>query len=213
MDATVIKIARLSTSFEQIASSNNFKPKKSLKFQTITSLDEFTLHVAGPIEGRRPDFALYVQSSTEKQLTKVCKVNDKQYFVKDDSGYNRRNVHVVPFRRANATVALQRVQREVALLSATLERSYMRLKLYSTTAYFKTIARERRSTFSLFYKCFMLPNNICNCLYSIKIFHFYDCSLLENGDNINQKEYYITIKFVSNPVTFLLTMWKDKERK
>lgn len=74
---------------EQNVDYNGHKRKHALKYQTITAPDGLPFHAFGTMDGRRYDWALYLQSSIEEQLFDVFLVDGTQYFVNADSGYNR----------------------------------------------------------------------------------------------------------------------------
>lgn len=85
MDGTVSCVSLPRNNSEQNGVYNWHKRKHALMYQTIIAPDSLTIHAFGPMEGKRNDWAMYVQSSIEEQLFHVCLVDVMQYFVNGDS--------------------------------------------------------------------------------------------------------------------------------
>jgi hypothetical protein len=90
IDGTVIGISRPGNSFQQRAAYNGHKRKHALKFQALMSPDGLILHAAGPLEGRRHDWTLYMRSGLDEELEGGLCIAYTQYCIYGDSGYNRR---------------------------------------------------------------------------------------------------------------------------
>lgn len=176
MDGTVIGISRPSRNDEQNASYNGHKRKHGLKFQTITSPDGLILHAAGPIEGRRHDWALYVRSGIETQLDNVCSVDGIQYYVHADSGYNRRTTIDVPFQGANISSSAKAANIRTAAVRVTVEWTYLEVKQHWTTVDFKRKMRVGEFAVGIVYRSAMLLHNIRSCLYPNAVSQYFNCS-------------------------------------
>jgi hypothetical protein len=96
IDGTVIGISRPGNSFQQRAAYNGHKRKHALKFQALMSPDGLILHAAGPLEGRRHDWTLYMRSGLDEELEGGLCIADTQYCIHGDSGYNRRAWMEIP---------------------------------------------------------------------------------------------------------------------
>ncbi len=103
IDGTVIGIARPCDSDQQNVAYKGYKRKHALKFQAVSTPDGLFLHTFGPIEGRRHDWTLYMQSGIEEQLEKFLQIEGKQFCIYGDSGYNARPFMDVPFQESSLT--------------------------------------------------------------------------------------------------------------
>lgn len=74
-----------------------------MEFQTVTASDSLMIHGRGPIDGRRHEWDLYVHNKVEEQMWDVLLVNEDQYHIHANSGYNRRDEVYVPFQGSNLT--------------------------------------------------------------------------------------------------------------
>lgn len=71
--------------------------ENSLKFQTINVPDGITLHVFGPMEGRRHDGTMYTQSILDEELSEVLEAHGRESCIYGNRGYNNRLYWQVPF--------------------------------------------------------------------------------------------------------------------
>jgi nuclease HARBI1 len=86
IDGTVIGISRPGDNFEQRAAYNGHKRKHALKFQALVAPDGLILHAAGPLEGRRHDWTLYLRSGLDAELENRLHIEGTQYCIYGDSG-------------------------------------------------------------------------------------------------------------------------------
>ena len=69
---------------------NGPKRKYALKFEALVSPGGLVLQAAGPMEGRKYDWALYIQGGFDEQFgDKLC-VDGLQYYAYGDSGFNEK---------------------------------------------------------------------------------------------------------------------------
>lgn len=76
------------------------------------------------MEGRRHDWALYVQSGIEAQLDDVGTVDGAQHYDHSDSGYNRIRTDDVPFQGFDLLKAAKNSNDDTAKVQVTVEWSY-----------------------------------------------------------------------------------------
>ena len=79
IDGTFIGIARPKGHKRQRVVYNGHKCKHALKYQAVNTPDGLILHAAGPIEGRRHDWTLYVRSSLDEVLPGVLNFDGLRY--------------------------------------------------------------------------------------------------------------------------------------
>lgn len=89
------------------------------------------------MSGSRHEWVLYVRSDIERKIRDVLNVDNVQYYVHVDSGYNRREVVDVPFQRAHLTAVQRATNRSTSSVRVTLEWLYKEVKLYWSTVNFK----------------------------------------------------------------------------
>lgn len=188
MDGTVLGIARPSDGAEQNAAYNGHKRKHALKFQTITGPDGIIIHAHGPMEGRRHDWALYVESDIERQLREVCLLGGEQYYIHADSGYNRRDVIDVPFQGANICPAARAANESTARARVTVEWCYKEIKLYWTTVDFKRKLRVGESSVGSLYIASMLLHNIRSCIQPNTISQYFCCPPPSVAEYLSHKD-------------------------
>jgi len=80
IDGTVIAVTRPGgDNINQRVVYNGHKRKYALKYQAVTTSCGLAMHLTVPIEGRRHDWTLYVQSVLDQVLSNVLSVNETQY--------------------------------------------------------------------------------------------------------------------------------------
>lgn len=116
---------------------NGHKRKHALKFQAVNTPDGMIQHVAGPMEGRRHDWNLYIESGLEANLPRVLEIEGERYRIYSDSGYSRRWFMEVPFQGANLTDAQKAFNTAMSKVRITVEWVFKKVKLYFATLDFK----------------------------------------------------------------------------
>jgi len=86
IDGTVIKIARPKGNRRQRVCYNGHERSHALKFQAVTTPDGLFVHSAGPIEGQRHDWTLYIRSGLDEILPSVLDLQETRYCIFGDSG-------------------------------------------------------------------------------------------------------------------------------
>ncbi|CDF38936.1 unnamed protein product [Chondrus crispus] len=121
IDGTVIGIARPKGHKRQRVVYNGHKRKHALKYQAVTTPDGLILHAAGPIEGRRHDWTLYVRSGLDEVLPGLLDFDGLRYCFDGDSEYNRRWFMEVPFQGSILTAAQSSFNGAVSAVRITVE--------------------------------------------------------------------------------------------
>lgn len=174
IDGTVIGVAKPGDEMDQKVVYNGHKRKHSQKYQAVTAPDGIILHAFGPMEGRRHDWTLYLQSGIAEESESCLLINGKQYFIYGDSGYNRSAYLEVPYQGA----ALQdwQIAINTAMSSGriTVEWLFKQVKQYWTVADFKRkLMIGQAPVGSLYLGCLLLCNFRC-CLYGSPISEYFD---------------------------------------
>ena len=176
IDGTVIGIARPCDSDQQNVAYNGHKRKHALKFQAVSTPDGLFLHTFGPIEGRRHDWTLYMQSGIEEQLEKVLQIEGKQFCIYRDSGYNARPYMDVPFQGSSLTTEKSAFNKSMSSARISVEWMFKEVKLYWSHVDFKRQMRVGQSPVGLLYNACMLLTNFRNCLYPNATSQYFRCA-------------------------------------
>ena len=87
LDGTKLAIARPSgRDIDQGVAYNGHKRKHCLKYQALTTPCGWSMHLAGPMEGRRHDWTLYLSSGLDSTLGPTFLHDGKQFVAYGDSG-------------------------------------------------------------------------------------------------------------------------------
>ena len=90
IDGTFIGTARPEDNEMQRAAYNGHRRKHAIKFEALLTPDGLIAHAAGPLEGRRHDWTLYVRSDVDEQLEEMLLIEVRQFYIYGYSGCNRR---------------------------------------------------------------------------------------------------------------------------
>lgn len=175
IDGTVIGITRPKGSAFQRVIYNGHKRKHALKYQAINAPDGLMLHVAGPIEGRRHDWTLYIRTDLERTLPKLLDIDGVRYCIYGDSGYSRRWYLEVPFQGATLTAAQRAFNSAMSEGRITVEWMFKETKMYFTTVDFKRKMKLFESPIGLLYLSSMLMSNFRNCIYPNQVAQYFGC--------------------------------------
>jgi len=88
IDGTNLQITSPSGSLALNEAYSGHKKKHSLKFQIFMTPDGFVAHAYGPMEGRRYDWFMYVESDLDEQLEEKLAVDGTQYCIYGNSRHN-----------------------------------------------------------------------------------------------------------------------------
>lgn len=86
IDGTVIRVTRPWGGLQRSVYSGH-KRTQCIKFQALTSSDGLVFHFFGPVEGRRHDMILYLQSGVDAILRNTLIGNGQQHYINGDSAY------------------------------------------------------------------------------------------------------------------------------
>jgi DDE superfamily endonuclease len=129
------------------------------------SPDGLILHAAGPLEGRRLDWTLYMRSRLAEELEGGLHIEETQYCIYGDSGHNRRAWMEIYFTGTVLTAEQQ--ARNVAMPSCrvTVEWLFKDIKLHWSTVDFKRKMLAGQSPVGAMYLAAMLVRNFRNYCY------------------------------------------------
>lgn len=137
-DGTVIKVSRPGVeSIQQQVCYNGHKRTHALKFQVVSSPCGLALHLAGPMEGRRHDWTLYLSSGLDEQLQEVLEVDGRMFCLYGDSGYSARWYLYIPFRGSNLCEARRTFNEAMSKARVTVEWFFKEVKLFWASVDFK----------------------------------------------------------------------------
>jgi nuclease HARBI1 len=121
IDGTVIGISRPGDLEEQRVLYNGHKRKHALKFQAVTSPDGLILHAHGPMEGRRHDWTLFLQSGLDNQLAEKLRIGGTQYCLYKDSGYSQREYLEIPYQGSALSAHQRAFNKQMPAARITVE--------------------------------------------------------------------------------------------
>ena len=178
IDGTVIGIARPKGQRRRRVVYNGHKRKHALKYQAVNTPDGLMLHAAGPMEGRRHDWALDVDSGIETVLPGVLEVAGTRYCLYGDSGYSRRWYLEVPFQGSQLTGAQSAFNGAMSGVRITVEWIFKEVKMHFTIVDFKRKMKLLEGPVGLLFLCCMFLSNCRNCIYPNQIAQYFDCAPL-----------------------------------
>lgn len=146
-----------------------------MKYQVVSTPNGLMLHVAGPIEGRRHDWALYVHSDVKVNLLVVLEVENVKYRIYGDSIYNQRWYMEVLFQGALLSVAQAAFNAAMSRVRITVYWIFKEVKMCFTTVDYKSKMKVNESSMGLLYLPSMLLCNFRNCIYPNKVAQYFDC--------------------------------------
>lgn len=175
IDGTVIGIARPFGNMAQMSAYNGHKRKHALKYQAVNTPDGMVVHLFGPMEGRRHDWTLYVQSDLDSVLPEVLDLPLKRFCIYGDSGYNRRWYIEVPHQGSNLSAAQSAFNRAMSSVRITVEWIFKEVKLYFPTMDYKRKLKVHEAPVGLLYTSCMLLCNMRNCIYRNQVARYFEC--------------------------------------
>lgn len=189
IDGTVIKVARPGgDSIQQQVCYNGHKRTHALKFQVVSSPCGLAIHLAGPMEGRRHDWTLYLSSGVEEQLPEVLNVDGQLFCIYGDSGYGARWYLYIPFRGSNLCEARRKFNEAMSMARVTVEWFFKEVKLYWTSVDFKRKLRINESGVSTMYIAAVLLTNFRNCVYPNSISQYFEVEPPSLEEYLNHKD-------------------------
>ena len=90
IDITGLGISGLKRNMSQRVVYNGHKRKHALTFRALNTPDGLILHLHEPMEGRRHEWTLFVQSGLDEVLSTVLEIAGTRFCVFTDAGYNPR---------------------------------------------------------------------------------------------------------------------------
>lgn len=187
IDGTVLGIARPKGNLSLRVVYNGHKRKHALKFQAVNSPDGLIQHVAGPIEGRRHDWTLYIRSGLEENLPEVLEIDGVRYRIYGDSGYSRRWFMEVPFQGSSLSAAQMAFNTAMAKVRITVEWVFKEVKMYFATLDFKRKLKIYESPIGLLYLSSMLLCNFRNCIYPNQVSKYFNVRPPTLEEYVNHK--------------------------
>ena len=187
---TNLKIARPSGDhiLERVA-YNGHKCSHAIKFQALTTPCGMCMHLAGPMEGRRHDWTLYMSNGLNNTLQEAFFYDGKQFVALGDSGYSARCFLYVPFSGSNICEARSALNKAMAKSRVTVELFFREVKRYWTLVDFKRKMRVRESAVGAMYIAAVILTNVRNCCYPNTISQYFDCSPPSLQDYINHRHH------------------------
>lgn len=174
IDGTVIGIARPSgDQIMQRVCYNGHKRKHGLKYQAVTSPCGLAMHLCGPMEGRRHDWTLYMNSGLERSLPHLMNVNNEMYCIYGDSGYSARWFLYIPFSGSNICESRRKFNEYMSKSRVTVEWYFKEVKLYWTILDFKRKLRVNEGAVGKLYIAGVLLTNFRNCVYPNTISQYF----------------------------------------
>ena len=129
IDGTNLAVSRPSgENFDQRVLYNGHKRKHCIKFQALTTPYGMAMHVAGPIEGHRHDWTLYLQSGLETTLGKLLEFKGKCFVIYGISGYSARYFLYVPFSESKLSDAQKAFNTAMSKSRVTVEWYFREVK-------------------------------------------------------------------------------------
>lgn len=188
IDGTVIEIARPDDAALQNICYNGHKRKHALKFQAVTTVDGMFYHMFGPVEGRRHDWTLYARSELDEQLEDVMVVDDVQYCIYGDSGYNERAFLEIPFQGSSLTENQAAFNKAMSAARITVEWMFKEVKTYWTMVDFPRKMRVLQAPVGSLYVAAVLLSNIRNCFYRNETSIYFNCKPPTLEEYLNWRE-------------------------
>lgn len=189
IDGTNLKIARPGGDpILQRVAYNGHKRTHAIKFQSVTTPCGLAMHVAGPMEGRRHDWTLYISSGLDGTLQQVLTHDGIQYVLYGDSGYSARLFLYIPFSGSNLSAEESAFNTAMSISRVTVEWYFREVKQYWTLLDFKRKLRVRESAVCALYIAGVLLTNFRNCIYPNSISQYFECSPPSLADYINHRE-------------------------
>ena len=153
---------------------NGHKRSHALKFQTVTTPDGLFFH-AGPIEGRRHDWTLYIRSGVDDALPHVIEINSTLYCSYGDSGYNHRRYLEVPFQGSNLNAYQKVFKTGMAVGRVTVQWMFKELQQQFSCVVFKCNMKLLEAPIGLLYLGCMFLSNCRNCIYLNQTSAYFQC--------------------------------------
>ena len=174
IDGTNLAVSRPSgENIDQRVLYNGHKRKHCIKFQALTTPCGMAMHVAGPIEGRRHDWTLYLQSGLETTLGQLLEFEGKCFVIYGDSGYSARYFLYVPFSGSNLSDAQKAFNTTMAKSRVTVEWYFREVKRYWTLLDYRRKLRVKEAAVGSLYLAAILLTNVRNCCYPNTISQYF----------------------------------------
>ena len=187
IDGTNLAVSRRSgENIDQRVLYNGQKRKHCIKFQALTTPCGMAMHVAGPIEGRRHDWTLYLQSGLETTLGQLLEFERKCFVICGNSGYSARYFLYIPFRRSNLSDAQKAFNTAMAKSRVTVEWYFREVKRYWTLIDYRRKLQEAAA--GSLYLAAILLINVRNCCYPNNICQYFGCHPPTMEEYISHRE-------------------------
>ena len=177
IDGTVIGIARPSPTYmQQLVAYDGHKRKHGLKYQVISAPDGLILHCFGPMEGRRHDWTLYVESGVEEELQSALNFGGKKYCIYGDSGYNNRWYLCIPFQGSNLNSSQLAFNKAMSRLRIPVEWLFKEVKQYFPLMDFARKLKVNQAPVGSLYLLSVLLTNFRACVYRNSLSIYFNCA-------------------------------------
>lgn len=127
-----------------------------LKFQAVTTPDGIIAHLHGPVEGRRHDLFLVLDSNIKETMEKAPFA---EYVLYGDPGYNPTNWMVAPYKGAQVTPAQAAFNAAMSSVRVTVEWSFGRVTSLWRLLDFAPALRVLSSPIGSYYQVAVLLTN------------------------------------------------------
>ena len=154
---------------------NGHKRKHAMKCQGVTSPCGLDLHLSGPLEGRRHEWTMYVQSGLDETLEDTLFIDRVRYVIYGDSGYSDRIFMEVPLQGSNLSAARRAFNVAMARSRINVEWYFKEVKSHWTSMDFKRKLRVREAAVGSLYIVAVLLTNVRNCVYPNSISQYFNC--------------------------------------
>ena len=133
------------------------------------------MHLHGPMEGRRHDWTLFLQSEIDEYMEMLLCVDGLQYAMYGDAGYRTRLFLDTPFSGSNLSDIEKAFNKAMARSRVTVEWFFKEVKLYWSYVDFKRKMRTREHAVGAIYVAAVLLTNMRNCIYPNSISQYFEC--------------------------------------
>lgn len=152
----MLAIARPKGHLSERVVYNGHKRKHTLKYQAVNTPDGLIQHVYGPLEGRRHDWTLYVQSGPDEALPTILGVEGTSYCIHGYSGYSPRWFMEVPFQGGNISPPQAAFNKAMSAVRITVEWIFKEVKIHFATVDFKRKMKRLEAPIGMLYIASML---------------------------------------------------------
>lgn len=154
---------------------NGHKRHHGIKFQAVVTPDGMIVHFAGPMEGRRHDWALYLASGIDESLSNGLLIDGVQYCIFGDAAYDERPYLYTPAQGGDLSDAQKAFNRAMSRARVTVEWSFRKMKSLWAVLDFHRKLKIRESPVSYIVYAVALLHNAHNCLHRNEVSRFFNC--------------------------------------